>query len=196
MKKVLLSVFSIAMLFSACSKDDESTPTIAIKQDVVSSDSIAVIWTKVDGALFYTCDIALKGEVSEEGNMTEGVKYTFDELLADKEYDVTISAGKSLLDEAPFAVGTITIKTAAVNAALVGVWKYPSTVVEKYDLKADGTGVYTYSTTTTNLRWKTIGKNLIITKISTYGSYESVYPFELSDPEVLTLTGIGTYLKD
>lgn len=119
-------------------------------------------------------------------------------MLADKECDITVSAGKAITDKAPFAVGKATIKTAPVNASLVGVWKYPSTVVEKYDLKADGTGIYTYSSTSTNIRWKTVSNKLITSKMSSNGmvSSKNVYSFNLSDPEVLTLTGVGTYLAE
>ncbi|TAJ14019.1 hypothetical protein DMA11_06615 [Marinilabiliaceae bacterium JC017] len=138
-----ISVFCGAVLVSCSNDEDDNRLSMTLKTTDVTSNSAIVAWEPVKGAIYYEVSITHEGEALDDPEMIEDkTSYEFDELLAGKEYEVKVLAGKSFASEKIIAEGKVQLTTKTLPEEFVGTWAKSD---DKYIFKADGTGNFRYS---------------------------------------------------
>lgn len=197
MKKFMLVLFASSLLVS-CSKDDEgsSVKEIVISEVEITADAITVEWPKVEGAVYYEIEITPKTE--DDIYMVEGnTSFTFSDLLADTDYEISVKAGTSLVNENVIAEGKKSLKTLTLPKELLGSWKYQykeNSII--YTFKSDGTGTLE-SRTKRDIKWNADVVTITITVFEESGTSQTfTYDYSIEDVDLLKMDGTYYYLEE
>jgi len=197
MKKFMLVLFASSLLVS-CSKDDEgsSVKEIVISEVEITADAITVEWPKVEGAVYYEIEITPKTE--DDIYMVEGnTSFTFSDLLADTDYEISVKAGTSFVNENVIAEGKKSLKTLTLPKELLGSWKYQykeNSII--YTFKSDGTGTLE-SRTKRDIKWNADVATITITVFEESGTSQTfTYDYSIEDVDLLKMDGTYYYLEE
>lgn len=197
MKKLMI-VFFFASIMMSCDKDDDgpSIKKIEISAAGIGYDELKVQWPEVEGAIYY--EVAITPGSDDDVYIVEnGTSFTYTDLLADTDYEITVKAGTSFTDEHIIGEGKQSLKTLALPVAFLGTWKYQyndNSLI--YTFNANGTGTYTYNSEMP-IRWKADATTITITKF--YGSGTSqtnTYDYSFEDVDLLKMDGTYYYLQE
>ncbi|MFO8000967.1 MAG: fibronectin type III domain-containing protein [Marinilabilia sp.] len=182
-----------AMLISCDDSNDDSPKeaSIEITEENVGPDAFAVTWEPVEDAVYY--DVVISPDDNDQSRMVEsGTSLDFDELLADTEYEISVTAGASFESEQITGKGSLTITTEALPEEFIGTWQYEyEELVATYVFNADGTGTYTYDNDQKDIRWKANDEEITITTYEESGtSQEESLEYSFNDnKDLLTIEG-------
>lgn len=130
--------------------------------------------------------------------MVEGnTSFTFSDLLADTDYEISVKAGTSFVNENVIAEGKKSLKTLTLPKELLGSWKYQykeNSII--YTFKSDGTGTLE-SRTKRDIKWNADVATITITVFEESGTSQTfTYDYSIEDVDLLKMDGTYYYLEE